>query len=218
MRTDSGNPASDANRKGAVSFSMNPGRLFLKRKQLICLLAATIMAAASLNSWAAQAPGSSPQSPASAGIALTGIVECGQGYTSHELYDMKITLVEAIRGEEAWKRLKEASPSNKAAQQGFEYVLARVKFEYYARGTPGLCVHQLDPKQFIACSSDGSEYEFVDAVPPKPEMRKAMRSGETIEGWIAFAVSQKDKAPLMTYSADQGGAIQHGGAKWFLLR
>jgi hypothetical protein len=48
---------------------------------------------------------------------------------------MKITLVEVIRGEVAWKRIREARQSNKAAVPGFVYVLARVKFEYYARGT-----------------------------------------------------------------------------------
>ncbi len=189
----------------------------MKRSQLFCLLA-SIAVAASQSPLPAQTPGSSPQAPAPTGTTLTGIVECGRGYTSHELYDMKITLVEVVRGEEAWKRIREANPLNKAAQPGFEYVLARVKFEYYARGTPGLCIHQLSPEQFSACSSDGQDYALAEVVPPKPEMRKAMKSGETVEGWIAFSVSQQDKGPLMTYSADQGGAIVHGGAKWFVLR
>ena len=190
----------------------------MKGRQLYCLLAALIIVAFSVSTLPAQTPGSSPLAAASKGVTVTGIVECGQGYTSHELYDMKITLVEVIRGEDAWKRIKEASASNKAAEPGFEYVLARVKFEYYARGTPGLCVHNLSPQQFSACSSDGQDYQIPDVVSPKPEMRKAMKSGEIVEGWIAFSVSQQDKVPLMTYSADQGGAIVHGGAKWFALR
>ena len=190
----------------------------MKQRQLYCVFAASIIVAATVNLLAAQTPGSSPLAAASKGVTLTGIVECGQGYTSHELYDMKITLVEVIRGEDAWKRIKEANPSNKPAEPGFEYVLARVKFEYYARGTPGLCVHNLSPQQFSACSSDGQDYRIADVVSPKPEMRKAMKSGEIVEGWIAFSVSQQDKEPLMTYSADQGGAIVHGGAKWFMLR
>ncbi len=177
-----------------------------------------IVVAASVNVLTAQAPGSSPAAPAPKGVTLTGIVECGKGYTSHELYDMKITLVEVLRGEDAWKRITEASSTNKPAAPGFEYVLARVKFEYYARGTPGLCVHELSPEQFSACSSSGQDYQIADLALPKPEMRKAMKSGETVEGWIAFAVAQQDKEPLMTYSADQGGAIVHGGAKWFVLR
>ena len=190
----------------------------MKQKQLYCFWAATIIVAASLSPLCAQTPGSSPAAPASKGVTITGIVECGQGYTSHELYDMKITLTDVVRGEAAWMRIKEASSSNKPAEAGFEYVLARVKFEYYARGTPGLCIHQLNPQQFSAVSLEGQDYQIAQVVLPQPELRKDMKSGETVEGWIAFSVSQQDKAPLMTYSADQGGAIEHGGAKWFLLR
>jgi len=190
----------------------------LKGKKLYYMLAALMMVAAIPSLLQAQTAGSSPMAAAPRGVTLTGIVECGQGYTSHELYDMKITLVDVLRGEEAWKRIKEANPSNKAAGSGLEYVLARVKFEYYARGTPGLCVHNLNPQQFSACSSDGQDYQIADVVAPKPELRRDMKSGETVDGWIAFAVSQQDKGPLMNYSADKGGAIQHGGEKWFLLR
>jgi hypothetical protein len=162
--------------------------------------------------------GSSPADPAPPGVTLNGIIECGQGYTSHELYDMKITLVEVLRGDEAWKRIKDANPSNKQADSGFEYILARVKFEYYARGTPGSCIHQLIPDQFASYSADGSDYKPAVVVSPKPELRKDMKAGETLEGWIVFMVAKEDKSPLMSYSADRGGAIVHGGGKWFVLR
>jgi len=166
----------------------------------------------------AQTPGSSPSVPALLGTTVAGIIECGRGYTSHELYDMKITLLEVVRGEEAWKRIKEAGSSNKPASPGTEYVLARVKFEYYARGAPGLCIHQLAPDQFTAYSPGGEGYKSVSVIPPKPEMRKALKSGESCEGWLVFEVAAEDKGPLMYYSADAGGAVQHGGGKWFLLR
>jgi hypothetical protein len=165
----------------------------------------------------AQRPGSSPLSPAPPGETLKGIVECGQGYTSHELFDEKMTLMEVVRGEEAWKRIQKASSSNKPPDAGFEYVLARVKFEYYARGTPGLCVHEMKPEQFSAFSADGSEYQSPPIVPPKPEMRGSLHSGDVLEGWVAFLIPQQDKKPLMNYSADKGGAIVHGGEKWFQL-
>ncbi len=178
-------------------------------------LALTLMMSASAF---AQAPGSSPTHAAPAGMTLAGIVECGEGYTSHELYDMKITLMEVIRGEEAWKRLREASPSNKPAESGSEYVLARIKFEYKARAIPGLCVHPLSPEQFTAYNASGEDYKPVTVIPPKPEMRKGIKSGESFEGWIAFMVSQQDKSPLMSYAVGDGGAVQHGGDQWFSLK
>jgi hypothetical protein len=182
------------------------------------LLAVLTIAAFACSGVSAETPGSSPTVPAPVGATVTGIIECGQGYTSHELYDMKITVVEVVRAEEAWKRILEASGSNKPPAPGFDYILARVKFEYYARGTPGLCVHPLVPDQFTAYSAAGDGYMSAAVVSPKPEMRKDLKSGETLEGWIVFSVNQQDMAPLMHYSADSGGAVMHGGGKWFLLR
>jgi hypothetical protein len=161
--------------------------------------------------------GNSPFDPAPAGTRLSGIIECGRGYTSHELYNMKITLLEVLRGEDAWKRLQAADDSNKTADPGFEYILARVKFEYSARGTPGLCVHKLLPDQFTACSKEAVDYPVADVTVPQPEMRGELSSGESLEGWIAFIVPETDETPLLNYSADAGGAVLHGGSKWFKL-
>ena len=196
---------------------MKGGKVKIKKIQQV-FWAILILAPLALPAASAQTAGSSPSDPAPVGKTIAGIVECGEGYTSHELYDMKITLVEVLRGDAAWKRLNEASASNKPPAPGFDYVLARIKFEYQARGTPGLCVHQLSPEQFVAYSANGEDYKPASVVPPKPELRKGMKSGETVEGWIAFMVSQQDKAPLISYSADDGGAVMHGGGKWFLLK
>lgn len=166
----------------------------------------------------AQNAGSSPGSPAPAGTTVSGIIECGEGYTSHELYDIKITLLEVIRGEEAWKRIQNADNGNKPAESGTEYLLARVKYEYFARGIPGLCLHPLSPEEFTAYSKGGEDYKAASVVPPKPELRKELKSGESREGWLVFAVPKDDKAPLMSYEASSGGAVEHGGGKWFLLR
>jgi hypothetical protein len=182
------------------------------------LLTVLILLAAVCQVLQAETPGSSPTAPAAVSTTVSGIIECGQGYTSHELYDMKITVVEVVRGQEAWRRIREANDSNKAPESGFDYVLARIRFEYYARGTPGLCVHPLVPEQFTAYSASGDAYATAVVDPPKPEMRKDMKSAETLEGWIVFLVNQQDAAPLMLYSADAGGAVMHGGGKWFLLR
>lgn len=183
-----------------------------------CLSAVVAFLFAACPAVPAQAPGSAPSAPAASGATLSGIVECGEGYTSHELYDMRITLVEVLRGEKAWELIKDADKTNKPADPGFDYVLARVKFEYSARGTPGLCVHKLSPEQFTAYSSKGEDYRNASIVMPKPEMRKSLKSGDSFEGWVAFLIPKQDKAPLMSYSADPGGAVVHAGTKWFLLK
>jgi hypothetical protein len=131
---------------------------------------------------------------------------------------MKITVLQVLRGEEAWKRIKEAAVSNKPAAAGLEYILARVKFEYQARSIPGKCIHPLVPEQFMAYSTSGEDYKPASVVPPKPEMRKGLKSGDSLEGWLVFAVAKEDRAPLMSFTTDAGGAVQHGEPKWFQLR
>ena len=118
----------------------------------------------------AQSKGDSPSNPARLGETVSGIVECGEGYTSHELYDVKITLTEVVRGEEALKRIQQETPAGK------EFILARIKFEYFARGVPGLCEHPLEPSQFVAYSASGEDYKAVSFPPPKPELRKNIKS------------------------------------------
>lgn len=161
--------------------------------------------------------GGSPFYPAPAGMEISGIIECGRGYTTHELYNMKITLLEVIRGDKAWHVLHETSDVNKPAESGFEYILARVKFEYYARGKPGLCVHKLTPDQFTACSLEGEDYPHANVILPEPELRRDLSSGDSLEGWIALQVPVTEEKPLLFYSADAGKAVLHGGNIWFVL-
>jgi hypothetical protein len=174
--------------------------------------------AALLGAASAQAPGTAPSAAAPAGVPIAGILECGEGYTSHELYDMTITLEEVLRGDEARERVRAADPRNPAEPLGFDYVLARVRFGYRARGVPGTCIHPLSPGQFTAYSPEGEAYAAAAVTPPEPGMQREMKSGDTTEGWLAFLVPETDRAPLLSFSADRGGAVQHGEPKWFLLR
>jgi len=166
----------------------------------------------------AQKVGNAPSAPAPAGTTVADIIECGEGYTSHDLYDMKITVTQVFRGEEAWKRIKAAASANEPAAPGFEYILVRVKFEYHAREIQGKCAHPLVRDQFSAYSAGGEGYKPASVMPPKPEMRKNLKPGDSLEGWLVFTVAKEDRAPLMSFSVDAGGAVQHGEPKWFSLR
>ena len=130
---------------------------------------------------------------------------------------MKITRLEVIRGNKAWDILQKASSSNKPADSGFEYILARINFEYSARGKPGTCVHKLTPEQFTACSLDGEDYPHASVILPEPVMQGNLSSGDSIDGWIALLVPVKEDNPLLYYSADAGKAVLHGGNIWFKL-
>jgi hypothetical protein len=184
---------------------LSPPLIFLFLGMLVCpsIVAAT--------------QGDSPSSPAPAGIPFLAMIECGEGYTSQELYDMKIILVEVLRGERAWDLLKGASPANKPPKTGFDYILVRVKLELSARSPGRGCSHELRPEQFSAFSADGKEYEAPSVVIPKPDLSGSLRSGEFFEGWKVFLVPQGDSKPLMAYDPASGGGMSRGKIVWFQL-
>jgi hypothetical protein len=152
-------------------------------------------------------------------VTVNGIVECGTGYTSHELYDVKVTVMEIMRGQNAWGILQQADSKNVEAGQGMDYLLARIKFEYYARGAPGDCCHELTGAQFVAYSANGLEYPSVALTPPAPELKGRACAGSNFEGWVVFKVSENDSKPVAMFNAGIGGveAIEHGGDIWFQL-
>ena len=151
--------------------------------------------------------GYSPLNPAPIGVTLADIIACGSGYDSHQTYDIKITLLEIIRGEEAWKHIKAASLSNEPPKVGLEYILARIGFEFLARGSPGDCSYELNEEEFTAISSEGKEYKTPSVVLLNPKLRGRLSSGDFVEGWATFLVGKDDNKPLLTF----------GGSIWFRL-
>jgi hypothetical protein len=142
------------------------------------------------------------------GVTASAIVEVGDMYRSPEIYDAGITVLEVMRGEKAEDLIKNASGLNTPAQNGFEYVLARIRFEFSARGAPGDKTWILNTTQFQAFSGDGTRYGTPSIVLPEPELAGDLRSGDSREGWIAFEVAEQDRQPLMIF--DQGNV-------WFQL-
>jgi len=140
----------------------------------------------------------------SAGTPVPTIITFGDAYANAmEIYDAKITLVEVLRGDKAWELLRKVSASNGQPPSGFEYVLARIRFEYTERGKPGDKPYPLNEDQFIAFSSDGAtQFPAATAVLPSPKLGRTMRSGDIAEGWIALLVARADRRPFMAFHAD----------------
>ncbi len=131
-------------------------------------------------------------------------VAFGDAYaTAIETYDARITVIEVVRGERAWDLLKKQDASNKEPDSGFEFVLARIRFEFMAKGKPGDKVYDLREDQFTAFSSDGStQYPAANAIPPKPRLTGTLHSGDSMEGWVALIVARNDLKPFTAFRAD----------------
>jgi hypothetical protein len=153
------------------------------------------------------------------GLPLSTIVIFGDQYNGgDELYDVKITVKQTVRGEKAWQIVEDASASNGPPAAGFEYVLARIRFEFSARVMPEHYSYTLDQTQFTAMSCDDKVYDAaVLAKQPEPALQATLRSGDSAEGWVAFLVPRGDHTPLMLFRENVGSVIHEGGGSIFKL-
>lgn len=165
----------------------------------------------------ASAQNNSSSNPADIGFRVRSMVELGSVYTN--IYDIAITVVETVRGEEAMAQLKTVSPSNDIPAKGFEYLLARVKFELSGRAVNDNLSFELGdgPLQWVALASDLTEYPQISVTAPDPALAGLVNPGDSMEGWVAFAVAVKDSNPVMVFDPDFGGATGRGRTLFFKL-
>ena len=127
-------------------------------------------------------------------------------YGQHEIHDVKITVLEVVRGNKAWELIRAADASNRPPDAGFDYLLARIRFEYSMQGSQGIMPYTLKQGCFKLYSADNKEYALPSIASPKPELvGKDFYSGSSYEGWVLFMAATNDK-PLLFYTA---------GSVWF---
>jgi hypothetical protein len=152
--------------------------------------------------------GSSLSDAASIGTTVPTIVELSDMYVSPETYDLKLTVAEIIRGEKSSEYLKKLGALNEQAPADSECLLARVRFEYKARGTPGDKPFELSGAQFSAFSEDKKPYASPSIWAVQPGLKPLLRPGDTSENWLSFLVAKNDRKPVMTFNP---------GNAWFHL-
>jgi hypothetical protein len=159
-----------------------------------------------------------PTNPAAVKTPVRSMIELGSVYTN--IYDITITVLETVRGNAAMERLKAENPGVKAPADGFEYVLARIKFDFKGRNVSDNLTFDLgdEPLQWIALSgSDLTEYGRMLVTAPKPALVGRVKPGSSMEGWVAFTIQQKDINPVMVFDPDTGGATGRGKTLFFRL-
>jgi hypothetical protein len=140
------------------------------------------------------------QEACSPGDSCKTKITIGEGYvTGVETVEAEITVLEIVRGEKAWNMVKAADPSNKPPDAAMEYIAARIRFVFGAKGAPGELTYGVRDEQFASVSGSGRQYEHPAIAPPKPELRGRLYQGDSLEGWVALLVSIDDQKPLMSF-------------------
>jgi hypothetical protein len=155
-------------------------------------------------------------------MTIKTTIERGEAYAAPEIYNVEITLLEIVRGDEAWERIKAQGSLSEPPKVGFEFALVHIGFGYFRRGRgSGGEVYRLTKGQFAAVSQDGkTEYEIPAFLPqPQPQLiGSTISPGESHDGWIILQVPEDNKRPLLIFKRQNIEGV-HGiwGHIWFQL-
>jgi hypothetical protein len=123
-----------------------------------------------------------------------------------ELYTVKLTILEIMRGKYALDYLTDFGlfsgfPYYKnLPEDGYEYILATIKFEYYARDLPGNIIYKLAQGHFMSYSGDNVEYDTPFVLPWKTDVFDYdIAPGDIVEIKIAVMVRTDDKKPTLLF-------------------
>lgn len=122
---------------------------------------------------------------------------------------IEATVTRVVRGIEAWDMIRTASVTNQAPAEGYEYLLARIRFRVaeISNGEK----YYLDNYSFTMVSNDKKDYRSIDPVLPTPALDANLLQGESVDGWAAFLVKTTDRYPKITFGRDYNGS----GGIWF---
>ena len=128
-----------------------------------------------------------------------------------EAYSATVTIVKVIRGAEAADMIKNAYVHNPSAGYGKEYILAWVRAKI--TDTKNNMILS-DIRQNMVCEScDGANYTVSNPTNVNPPSEQPKGAGDTIEGWVAFAVDRNDAEPRVKLGRLADGSDD----AWFAL-
>lgn len=117
---------------------------------------------------------------------------------------VEITLLETIRGEEAWKMIQEENMFNEPAHEGFEYAMVKVKGFLKESETEDDSLY-FTSGNFNFVSSEGEVYDWAMVVAPN-ELSKELYNGGTAEGYIVNQVKVGDDFKV-SYDSSEGSPV-----------
>lgn len=124
-------------------------------------------------------------------------------FNSYESF-VEVTLLETIRGEEAWALIEKENMFNEPAAEGFEYALVKVKGFLKESETEDDSLY-FSSMNFNFVSNDGEVYDWASAVIPN-ELDKELYNGGTAEGYIVNQVKVGDDFKI-SYDSSEGSPV-----------
>jgi hypothetical protein len=128
--------------------------------------------------------GTSPDDPAPAGTVIA-------------TEKWEFTVLEMLRGADAWDALYAASDYNDEPQEGMEYVLARVKVRNISEED---APQSVGSSQFGIVGDNKEIYDQVYVTVPEPELDAWLYPDGEAEGWVALQAAEDETGLILILS------------------
>ncbi|MDR3600487.1 MAG: cell wall-binding repeat-containing protein [Desulfosporosinus sp.] len=125
-------------------------------------------------------------------------------------FKAEVTGEQIIRGAQAWTMIKNANEFNDPPKSGYEYLLAKFKFNLLDIDG-GKSLDVVGAWDFNLVSQGGKVYHPVVEVEPDPQLDTTLYKGASNDGWAVFLVKSDDTKPMISYGIDYDGT----GGIWF---
>jgi hypothetical protein len=121
-----------------------------------------------------------------------------------------LELIELVDGDEAWNMIKVWNEYNDPAEEGMEYVLAKLEVEVLEAEEEPI---EINHARFDAISGQGVEYdEYFSISGVDPNLRRDVYEGGKYEGWTYFMIDVDDDGACGVFSRKYDHEV------WFSLR
>ncbi len=105
----------------------------------------------------------------------------------------QVQALDVVRGDEAWRRLKEANKYNDPPPEGQEYLLVRLKVGCSPKAKEAYLSYDVTGDRGIL-------YSPFAAVPPKPRLSlDACKPTQDASGWVAFLIGADERNLMLVF-------------------
>jgi hypothetical protein len=140
-----------------------------------------------------------PTSPVTLGSSRGDPVPVGGSVQiSDDGVTIEATIVDLLRGTEAWSLIQETNQFNDPAPEGFEYLMVSFLIDALATNSVDDSF-ELHPSQIESVSGSGTVYVSPVVVVPIPELDGELFQGGSLTGWTVQLVDVSDFGPLIRY-------------------
>lgn len=119
------------------------------------------------------------------------------GLVYQDIANFQITILEVVRGQDAWNMISQANMFNEQPSEGMEYILAKVGI-IYQTSTQQDYTLSIDSFYFDSVSNN-QVLDSPSIVEPEPELNVKLFPGGYGEGYITVLTYVDDPAPLIIF-------------------